>query len=157
TLNWYGCQVRYSDGGAGEDAQGCIFKNNIIYDLASYTGGAVGYGYVIQDAESEVDLEIDYDNVFLTNSGYLNYKGVAKNLAETQGLGYDVNGQSGDPLINSVGVPGAGSPAIDNGLTLAATYDDGLDSTTAWGDSSTLPVVVTKQQIASWDIGVYVS
>ena len=34
--------------------------------------------------------------------------------------------------------------------------DDGLDSTTNWGDASTVPVVVTKQQTAPWDIGAYV-
>ena len=69
------------------------------------------------------------------------------------------NSVSGDPLL--VDVPnnnfslGALSPAIGAGLTL--TENEGID-TANWGNGvDESPIVTTKVQGASWDIGAYIS
>ena len=49
-----------------------------------------------------------------------------------------------------------GSVAIGCGTNVGANFDDGLDITTTWGSSTTIPVIATKQQGASWDVGAYV-
>ena len=61
-----------------------------------------------------------------------------------------------DYANNDFSLP-VGSAAIGYGDALAATYDDGLDSTTDWGDEDNVPTVVTKRQTAPWDVGAYVS
>jgi len=69
------------------------------------------------------------------------------------------NSVSGDPLFVNVASDdfslGALSPAIGAGLTL--TENEGID-TANWGNGvDESPVVVTKLQGASWDIGAYIS
>ena len=70
--------------------------------------------------------------------------------------GYDASTILTDPELTDY-IPDVGSPAIGAGETLAVAYDDGLDATTDWGDTDTVPTVVTKQQTVPWDIGAYVS
>jgi hypothetical protein len=53
-------------------------------------------------------------------------------------------------------IPAISSPSIGSGVALDAAYDDGLDASTNWGFDTQLPVVITKQQGANWDIGAYV-
>lgn len=58
--------------------------------------------------------------------------------------------------------PQSGSNGIDDGTTLNAAYDDGLDTTSNWHgyvdstDVDLWPTIVTKQQTGSWDRGAYV-
>lgn len=51
---------------------------------------------------------------------------------------------------------GGASTIIGDGLDLGASYETGID-TADWGDSGTIPVVTTKTQTGSWDIGAHIS
>ena len=128
----------------------CEIKNNILYDISP--------------AETSVELIVLASGMTGLVSDYNIIKTDNNDVSDTyatwalwQGAGFDANGQNVDPELDTDFVPQLGSPAIGAGETLAATFDDGLDESTDWGDASTLPVVVTKQQTAPWDIGAYVS
>jgi hypothetical protein len=122
-----------------------IFKNNIIETDGTrcmlYGAGNSG-------------LVSDY-NILYTPNEIAFVSGVSKTWAQWQSDGYDANGYDSDPLLTNL-IPQTGSDAIGGGETLNAAYDDDLDASTDWGDASTVPVVVTKQQTAPWDVGAYV-
>ena len=138
----------------------CVVKNNIIINLVTDTS------FVAVDCESATNV-FDY-NIYYSPNAPLVFKlaGVDKTFTEWQALGYDTNSivltdvqyaaLFTDVDNNDFSLP-VGSVAIGAGETLAATYDDGLDATTDWGNDTTVPSVVTKQQTGFWDIGAYVS
>lgn len=47
-------------------------------------------------------------------------------------------------------------PAAINGATLASDYDDGFDSSSFLGSANKMPIVVTKQQAAQWQLGAWI-
>jgi len=47
-------------------------------------------------------------------------------------------------------------PAAINGTDLGASYDDGFDTTTFSGSVYKMPIVVTKQQAAQWQLGAWI-
>ena len=144
-----------------EGAQGAtntVIKNNIII-----TSGLV----VDVDTDSYSGLDIDY-NIYYDLSGSISFRHNVTDytFSEWQGLGHDLNSTVlNESEFNALFTDAAngdfslaaGSQAIDAGEDLGATYDDGLDESTEWGDPTTLPVVATKQQTGSWDCGAYVS
>jgi len=52
-----------------------------------------------------------------------------------------------------LGVP---SSKIEHAVDLGPDCDDGLDVTSDFGSSTDTPVIVTKQQAATWQNGAYV-
>jgi hypothetical protein len=149
TLVENGREFFISENVGADPCDGLDLRNNIFENTS-------GYLYYFNDAGSYGGTHnIDYNNIYYTDK--LAYDGSGDvDLSAWNTAGYDGNGETGDPLLTDF-IPQSGSPAIGAGETLAAAYDDGLDASTNWGDASTLPVVVTKQQTAPWDIGAYVS
>ena len=159
----FGVAINMVANTGGDEPDNCVIKNNIIIGMGT------GTNLMISDlnAPGATNNVSDY-NLFYCPNGTLRFasEGNPKTFSEWQALGYDANSKvltdeefaalftdfdNNDFSLLS------GSVAIGAGETLAATYDDGLDASTNWGDDSTLPVVVTKQQTAPWDIGAYVS
>lgn len=73
-------------------------------------------------------------------------------FAQWQALGNEANGREENITLVDM-IP---TIPISEGEDLGSTYDDGLDSSTSWGSDTKIPIVVKKQQGASWDIGAYV-
>jgi hypothetical protein len=149
----------------GDDPENCVIKNNIIVDVS--TNATTHLIFLAASITGDDVLTFDY-NVMYSANGFYGWRTDERDatFAEWQALGYDANsteltsGQAAalfEDTSNEDWSLASGSEAIGAGETLAATYDDDLDSTTDWGDSSTLPVIVTKQQTAPWDVGAYVS
>jgi hypothetical protein len=90
----------------------------------------------------------------LLNDGTSNYTSVAAISA----AGYGDDNIDADPLYSDYNklTIASSSPAIDAGIDNGEDYDTGLDPSTNWGSDTELPVIVTKQQGAEWDIGAYV-
>ena len=109
---------------------------------------------------------IDYNIYYATTAEPFKIGASTYTFLEWQALGHDANSIMlteaqfnalfTDYANNDFSLP-VGSAAIGAGVALAAAYDDGLDESTDWGDSNTVPTVVTKQQTAPWDAGAYVS
>ncbi|HLP86473.1 MAG TPA: hypothetical protein VK153_01185, partial [Candidatus Paceibacterota bacterium] len=101
---------------------------------------------------------ISSSNVYYSVGGDIITDGVnTYNLTEWQGLGNETNSVFTNPSFNN---PNNNefwlTTPITTGENLGSTYSEGLDASTDWGSDSELPVVVTKQQGASWDIGAYI-
>lgn len=137
----------------------CVVKNNLII----YLGTTLTTGLVNDDG---ANTDIDYNMYYCPNvTPKFTYQGNPKTWAEWQALGKDThsvlltteqyNALFTDADAGDYSLP-AGSAAIGTGADLGATYDDGLDASTDWGDEDTVPAVVTKQQGASWDVGAYI-
>lgn len=130
-----------------DPCNGLLIKNNILENSS-------GYLYSFDVASYAETNTIDYNVIHETDK--LAYDGSADVLlAAWNTKGYDANSLNADPELTNL-IPDAGSPAIGAGETLDAAYDDGLDSSTDWGDENTVPSIVTKQQTGDWDIGAYV-
>jgi hypothetical protein len=137
----------------------CTFKNNLVILL----GTGNNYGSVLVDANSVLDY-----NIYYCPNGTLLFTApsqVNKTFAQWQALGYDTHSVVlTDAQFNALFSDFAngdyslkdGSAAIGAGEALDAAYDDGLDSSTDWGDDTEYPTVITKQQGAAWDCGAYV-
>jgi parallel beta-helix repeat protein len=147
----------YNVGLGTDDAIGNKVKNNIICNTVG------GYLQVIVGALT--NIESDYNVYYSPLAKPFSSGGVDKSFAEWQALGFDIHSifltanQYANLLTNTLNKDfslKAGSAAIGTGVALDAAYDDGLDASTVWGTDSQLPVVVTKQQSASWDIGAYI-
>jgi parallel beta-helix repeat protein len=146
TLKENGIEIYFTVNAGGDGAIGQTIKNNILYN-------STGYLYKF-DTDSYASHTIDYNVIYGTSK--LAYNGSADvALAAWNAAGYDTHSETGDPLLTNF-IPASNSPAIGNGETLDAAYDDGLYNTTVWGADTSLPVIVTKQQGAAWDIGAYV-
>ena len=69
----------------------------------------------------------------------------------------DANSINEDPLLTNPGAGDftlkSGSPAIDTGTDLGATYDDGLNPWITWPSNVT---TLNQTSYGSWDIGAYV-
>jgi hypothetical protein len=147
----------------GSESINTKFKNNIIADFRDDNYG----NFIIVTTDDLVGAEIDYNIYYRKNADtqFAFVDGVGITFAEWQALGYDAHSilltdaqslalftdyANGDYSLK------AGSVAIGAGIALDAAYDDGLDASTEWGSDTELPVVVTKQQGAAWDIGAYV-
>jgi len=154
------CIYVHSNDGVGQVSDGCIFKNNIIIDVSEAVNSLL-----VSIEGTQTGLIFDYNIYYSTLEKPFSVGYVAKTFAEWQALGYDEHSimlteaqfnalftdfANGDYSLKT------GSAAIGAGVTLDAAYDDGLDASTDWGNDTVLPVIVTKQQGASWDIGAYI-
>jgi len=137
----------------------CKIKNNIIISLSSEANCRV---IAFESATNEVDY-----NIYYSPNTPLKFKIGATyyTFGEWQALGFDThsivlteeqfNGLFTD-FVNGDYSLKNDSLAIGSGVALDAAYDDGLDTSTEWGADTDLPIIVTKQQGANWDVGAYV-
>lgn len=126
--------------GTGNDN---IFKNNIL----------VCDGVPAIDIEdSGMTMTLDYNLIFTNQSVIGRVVAATYDFAGWQGLGFEANGINQDPDLSGL-IPNSTSPAIGNGDNLGALFEDGLDTSTNWGNESTVPVIVNKKQNSNWDIG----
>jgi hypothetical protein len=146
----------------GSFSTGLLFKNNIFADLRTDTDNQV----LNSTSDDMVDSEFDYNIYYKANPTaveFAHYPGPGNTTFEDwkTATSQDANSSQVDPEFTDADSGDysitSESNAAGAGETLAATYDDGLDASTDWGNASTLPVVVTKQQTAPWDVGAYVS
>jgi len=95
-----------------------------------------------------------HNNDFYSDEGFqIRVLGVDyDSLAAWQATGLEVDSISQNPNLTN-NIP---NTAIAEGENLGSTYEDGLDISTDWGDENTLPVVVTKKQTGTWQIGAYI-
>lgn len=138
-----------------------ILKNNIIFyngETPAASGFQVSYLMVGQTLTADNNY---YGVHSLGRSIYVNKDAVFKTFAEWQAYeanAYDQSGGSGDPLFtNAAGddfTLQKGSPAIDVGADLGATYDDGLSPISVWPDAVT--TLDQDDHGDGWEIGAYV-
>lgn len=106
-------------------------------------------------------MDIDY-NLLYSVSGTETFQtvsaGVSTDLdrAAWQLLGFDTNSVFDNPKLMDDYSPYITSPAIGAGIDRGGSNNIGLDPTTDWGDETKVPIIVTKTQPASWDIGAFV-
>lgn len=154
--------LQNADGGrSGNPAKAMVAKNNIVIDEQGTAGGLVD---ITENASFPHVL--DYNIYYSAAAKPFSKDGVDKTFAEWQALGYDTNSvmlsslAAAKALFNDYDNDGyglrAGSAAIGAGETLTG-FEEGLEESTDWGDESTVPEVITKQQTTPWDIGAYVS
>jgi hypothetical protein len=121
----------------------------------------IGRGFATSSSVTEQNsIFHNLDNAFYKNVGGIN---VISNTscfsnAGTTGTVVNNNPINSNPLLTDIPnldfTLGVGSPCIGAGLTL--TENIGID-TANWGNgSTTTPVVTTKAQGASWDVGAYI-
>jgi hypothetical protein len=161
----YGIKAQFDDGYPGSYSDFTIIKNNIFVDNYTATPGQGAIQF--EHANDYANSESDYNTVYSKNSTkFGTLAGTDYNLAGWQGQGFGTNSQDlSEAQFNALFTDYdngdysliTGSAAIGAGETLAAAYDDGLDASTDWGGSATLPTIVTKQQTGRWDVGAYVS
>jgi len=146
---------------SSNEAIGTIIKNNIL--INSFADNNLPLIWLENSSTATIDNNVFYS--VLGNPFTVGGSGATLTWVEWTALGYDV-----DSMLLTVGqlatmftsiasndfILPVGSPAIDIGETLDAVYDDGLDSDTNWGNDSLLPIVVTKQQGGTWDVGAYI-
>lgn len=135
-----------------------VVKNNIFV----YLGVDSWYMMILGGTGQEIDYNLYYcPNATLK----FQHNTVDKTWEEWQALGFDTHsrvltdeeyeGLFTDPDNGDFSLKN-GSVAIGFGTDLGASYNEGLDASTDWGDDSTIPTVVTKTQGGSWDVGAYI-
>ncbi len=158
-----------------------LINNGSEFTFSSNTGGDFGINQTIKnciaineggylytiDTGSEAGHSIDYNIYYSDEATPFKVSGVDKTWTEWKALGYDAHSTMLATLAEAKALFTdydngdysliEGSAAIGAGVDLGATYDDGLDASTDWGDDTEIPTVVTKQQTGSWDVGAYVS
>jgi len=126
-------------------SENVIAKNNII-DVKVAVGNLIQF-----DAHAVANGCICEDSILLGGQ-YLYTAGSFTDLATAQADGKLLNCSIGDALLSTELIP----TTTINGADLGSDYDAGLDVLTSFGSTSTLPVIVTKDQIATWQMGAYV-
>jgi len=153
--------LQCTGGSIADGAVGNEFKNNI--------GAGFQYRFLYAYGGGENDGTNGYDNVYESNCGV-----EAANFITWGGSSYSTwdtwlaassqadNNVESDPQLKAVGSDKyyltSGSPCIDSGTNLGATYDDCLDprsGAAAWANGA----VATLDQDdwgSGWDVGAYV-
>jgi parallel beta-helix repeat protein len=137
------------------DTTYAVLKNNAVQATKANTYAI----YVDAEVEGSTGLDITKNDWYATATNWYYWEsGGGNNLSTWNGLtgvGTDFNS---DPLFtNAAGgdfTLQAGSPCVNAGANLGATYDNALFYTSSWTDS-----VVTVDQDSfggGWEIGVYV-
>jgi len=121
--------------------------NNNIIDLTIATNCFAIY---INNG-SEAGLVSDYNSLYAPSGSGLNILGVNKTFGQWQALGLDINSaNSSASLVTEI--PTIPIPGVDLGVD----YDDGLDVSSTFGSSTTVPAIVIKQQGPTWQSGSYI-
>lgn len=132
----------FDEEGIGQIGDNIIVKNNIFKNTS---------GTFINAAK--ITNLVANQNIFDGNANWI-YLGSPKTFAEWKALGLDTNSQNTSVNLTEGLWP---STPISIGEKLGTTYEDGLDISTNWGSTTTIPSVVTKKQIGTnWQVGAYV-
>ena len=132
---------------------GTLVKNNIVY----------AGGYALVDATSETSTAFDYNDYFSASGTPFSWGGTAYTLSGWQGASsQDAHSLSADPgLVNASSLSGSGnyslmatSPAIDAGVNLGTTYQNGLAAASTWPGGVSL--LNQNSAGSGWEIGAYV-
>jgi hypothetical protein len=134
---------------------GLVFRNNIFIYLGTGNFHMVRTDFDVND--------YDYNLYYCPNTALkFNVVGVDKTWAEWQALGHDLNGHVlTDAEFNSLFVNYVAENFAINvdpypANNLGVVHEDGLDSSTDWGDIDNLPVIVTKKQGTIWNHGYFI-
>lgn len=119
-----------------------IIKNNIIKTVAQC---------ILVTDGAEIGLISDYNSIISESDNVANYVDTVYSFAAWNGLGFDLNSINTDPQLTNL-IPAS----LIEGVDLGETYNDGLDVATTWGSLTSIPVITTKQQAATWQMGAYV-
>jgi hypothetical protein len=134
---------------------GTLIKNNIVY------AGA----YALVDAGSETSTAFDYNDYFSSSAGSpFSWGGTGYSTlsAWQSSAAQDAHSFSADPgLVNASALSSTGnysllatSPAIDAGVNLGTTYQNGLAAASTWPAGVSL---LNQNSFGSgWEIGAYV-
>jgi hypothetical protein len=127
-------------------SENVIIKNN-IFDIKKAVGSLVKF-----DAHASANGCVsEYNQLF--GGQYLLVDGTNySDLATAQAAGKLLNCAIGDPLLNALLIPA--TPI--SGADLGAAYKTGLDTSSTFGSDTTTPVIVTKDQGATWQKGAFV-
>jgi hypothetical protein len=131
-----------------------VFKNNVVYSIALNDSNPA-HNNILNTDQSPAQM-ITNGNVLSNNCVYNlhgPYSSSYATLALAQAAGIEVDSISTNPNLTTGLWP---TIPIEVGEDLGATYDDGLDTTTNFGNATTIPVVVTKQQVEPWQVGAFV-
>ena len=154
------------DQGYTGSCRGTEWKNNIFSNLAT---NKPNKSFTIDpDGLDGVD-DIIFDNNIFENpneTSFVNdFDVTTYTYTQAVSNGWVVNGGLDNPVFTNktsgILTLESGSPGIDDGTDLGASYDDGLDETTEWNndpdveDVDNYPSIVTKQQTGTWDKGAY--
>lgn len=129
-----------------QNSSNIIAKNNIVYVNAGlgveYDTYAAAHGCVAEWTRFKPSTN------FL-KAGATTYN----NIATAQGAGWLNNC---DAVTTSFSAYPNIYPSAINGTDLGTDYDDGFDTSSFLGNVYNMPVVVTKQQAAQWQLGAWV-
>jgi len=147
--NFTTCNLSLNDE-LGNHSLGTVIKNNIFYNSTSTQSNIL--------VNSTEETYTSNTNLFYSPNGYIaDITGGTRNMNFTtwQGLGNDANSINQNPFLNSETNLWPNTVFLI-GEDLGSPYNIGLDTTTTWGSTTTIPVIVTKNQPAIWQIGAYV-
>lgn len=133
---------------------GALVKNNIFY-----TGA-----YASVDSTSETGTAYDYNDYYSSSGGTpFSWGGTAYSFANWKtNSGQDAHALNANPnLSNAASVSSGGnyvlvigSPAIDSGVNLGATYQNALSAASSWPGNVSL--INQNAAGSAWEIGAYV-
>jgi hypothetical protein len=141
----------YLTSNLGDDAaDNTLIRNNILIDESNGSS-------ILIDILTATGV-VSNNNVMYNAVGFYGNTSVSTNrsFAEWQALGYDANSIDSNIPFNNVATFKMWPVTPVAGADLGASFDDGLDVATNWGDNLTTPAIATKQQAATWQIGAYV-
>jgi len=128
-------------------SENVIIKNNII-DVKLSVGHLIRF-----DAHAAANGCIAEYNT-LNGGQYLLADGTNySSLAVAQAAGKLLNCTMLNPNLDADLIPSA---KVEYAVDLGTDYDDGLDVTSDFGSETVTPVIVTKQQAATWQNGAYI-
>jgi len=176
------CQLSASGGGAyyafGADAGSLIYDNtiyapsmtNAAISLQSTTTGTLvknnivyAGGYALVDAGSETSTAFDTNDYFSASGTPFSWGGTAYSLSGWQSASsQDAHSLNVNPgLVNASALSSTGnysllavSPAIDAGVNLGASYQNGLGASSTWPGGVSL--LNQNSAGSGWEIGAYV-
>ena len=129
------------------EANGCVktdLKNNIF----------VSDSTVIKIDHANHQIKCDTNLIYTTYSKVANVQTTTYTFSGWQALNFDLESYNQDPVF--VSTSNLWPTNSLSGHNMGAAYDDGLDITTDWDGITETPLIVTKQQGATWQIGAYV-
>jgi len=155
-------QIDENAANPGNYCENVLLKNNIInhnyseantyslyFDQHAADNGCQYINNIINNTDSVNRLlRVGTGSTYYTSISALESAGLGSGNLETNPLFSDI--------INNILTLQSNSPALNTGLNLGTNYNSGLDVSSDWGSSTQMPVIVTKQQGANWNIGAYV-
>lgn len=153
--------INYTQAGPTYLALNNLFKNNIIYVDGSVV--AVSYG---TPKFVYLNTGLDANGCKFENNDIYSVSNIVPTFANIDSLytsielanvdGKLLNCINTNPNIISSTQLWPITPITTNALNIGAAYNTGLDITTNWGDNTHYPVIVTKNQSGTWQIGAYI-